>query len=109
MQFELMEGHVTLTDEQRELLPYVILVNPARTRGAAYNSRRALIVADVSEALLRFAITHHVNVGLWEPGLDRGPRERPTWMPKGDLEDWLMYWVRDEYSTPDHLQSLPTR
>lgn len=109
MQVELLESHVALTDAQRETLPCVVLVNPARTRGAAYNSRRALIVPDVSAALLRFAITRHAHMGLWEPGLDRGPQERPPWMPPGDLEDWLMYWVRDEYSTPDHLQSLPPR
>lgn len=108
MPSDLLPDPVKLTDEQRELLPYVVLVNPARDRGAAYNSRRALVVDDVSDSLLRFAIGRHVQVGLWEPGLSRGPRERPNWMPTGDLEGWLMCWVRDEFSTAEHLQSLPT-
>lgn len=109
MQFELLEAHVPLTDEQRERLPHVILVDPEHTRGAAYNSRRVLIVADVSADLLRFAINRHVQVGLWEPGLSRGPQQRPPWMPRGDLDDWMMYWVRDEHSTAEHLQSLPPK
>jgi len=109
MEFELVEGQVALTDEQRESLPYVVLVDPTRQRGAAYNSRRALIVDDVSPALLRFAVTRHAHMGLWEPGLDRGPQQRPAWMPRGDLDDWLLFWVRDEFSTREHLSSLPTR
>lgn len=77
MQSELLDAYVQLTDEQGERLPHVVLVNPARTRGAAYNSRRVLIVPDVSAALLRFAINRHVQVGIWKPGLNRGPQDRP--------------------------------
>lgn len=107
MKFEVVAGHVALTDEQRECLPYVVLIDPARTRGAAYNSRRALIVDDVSPALLRFAINRHAQMGIWEPGLDCGPEERPAWMPRGNLDDWMMFWVRDEHSTREHLSALP--
>lgn len=99
----------SLTDEQRDSLPHVVLVNPDRTRGAAYNSRRALVVHDVSVELLRFAITRHVQLAYWEPGLDRGPKERPAWMPTGDLDDWQLYWVRDELSNPEDLARLPLR
>lgn len=99
----------SLTDVQREALPYVVLVTPDRTRGAAYNSRRALVVDDVSPELLRFAITRHVHMELWEPGLDRGPQERPEWMPRQDLQDWLLFWVRDEFSSADDIARLPMR
>lgn len=109
MEFKLVNGQVSLTDEQRERLPLVVLVNPERTRGAAYNGRRALVVADVSPELLKFAITRHTHMELWEAGLTHGPQERPTWMDRGDLNEWLMYWVRDEFSTLGHLKELPLR
>jgi len=99
----------TLTDLDRELLPYVVLVNPDRTRGAAYNSRNALIVQEVSRALLHFAITRHTQAWPWEPGLSSGPHERPSWMPRGDLTGWHSLWVRDEFSTDEDIAELPKR
>lgn len=80
MDFAVADGRVSLTDVQQERLPYVVLVDPTGMRGAAHNSRRALVLTEVGEALLRFAATKHVRVEIWEPGLDRRPQERPSWM-----------------------------
>ena len=55
MKVETEEGNVVLTARQREVAPYVVLVDPLGARGAAYNNRHKLIVDDVSPALLAFA------------------------------------------------------
>lgn len=98
-----------LTAKQRQSAPYVVLVNPARTRGAAYNSRHQLLVGDVSADLLAFALTKHTQTANWVDDLDDPPRLRAGWMPEGSLAGWHLYWVRSDSSTAEHLRALPER
>ena len=43
MRFKVVKGVVALTDDQREQLPYLVLVDPARKRGAAYASGQLIL------------------------------------------------------------------
>lgn len=90
--------------------PYVLLLDPATSRGAGYNAQHRLTVPLASDALVRFAIDRGVLTQAWADEKDAlYPRERATWMPSGSLAGWRLIWLRNGASTIQHLQDTPSQ
>lgn len=104
------DSRLRLTRTKRQLLPYLLLLQPGQQRGAAYDIGHRLLTADASPKLIAWALQHRVHAASWDDGRDvHNPLPRPTWVPQGSLAGWQLLWLRDESTPDDLLRTTPPR
>ena len=87
--------------------PRVLLVNPTRDRAAVYVGANRLLRDEASAELLEFGLRRGGKTVMWRDDMDLGPRPRPSWVPQGSLQGWMLIWLRDGTSTAEHLRAMP--
>lgn len=88
--------------------PYRLLRDPVSGRAAAYDGANQMVAPVASEALVEFALRHYVDAAPWDAEVDRiCPLVRAHWMPRGDLDGWMIYWLRNGSSSLEHVSKIP--
>ncbi|MBN9205581.1 MULTISPECIES: hypothetical protein [Methylibium] len=88
--------------------PYLVLLEPASGRAAAYDAQNRLLTDRASERLVAFALERHVHSEYWDDLKDLGmPRQRPSWAPGDNLSGCTLYWLRNGWSKFRDLLDTP--
>ena len=105
-----MEEDLELTVKERQLKPYVLLLDPSGQHAVAYNAQHRVLVERASPKLIAWALQHHTQAAEWKDELDEHwQRERAGWMPKGSLAGWRLLWLRGAGTTDAQIRATPKR
>ena len=88
--------------------PYVVLLEPASGRAAAYDAQHRLVTEHASPELVSFALRRHVHSEPWDElnyvVLNHQP---PGWARGAAMSQCTLYWLRDGWSKVRDLLETP--
>lgn len=88
--------------------PYLVLLEPASGRAAAYDVQNRLLTDQASAALVAFALQRHVHSEPWDELKDLGfRRQPPSWAPDDSLSGCTLYWLRNGWTKFRDLLDTP--
>ena len=102
MQFDPFRHHSRLNK------PYLVLVDTASGRAAAYDAGERLLTEQASGALVQFALNRHVHSEPWDDLQHwTALREPPSWADDLAVRQCRLYWQRDAWSKYRDLLETP--
>jgi hypothetical protein len=89
--------------------PYLVLLEPASGRAAAYDEEHRLVTEQASAALIGFALNRHVHSERWEEAeyVCSPHPQPPSWALPGKRSNLRLYWLRDSWSKFRDLLETP--
>lgn len=88
--------------------PYLVLVDAASGRAAAYDAGDRLLTEQASGELIEFALTRHVHSEPWDGLQPWGVlREPPSWADEHAMRHCRLYWLRDGWTKFRDLLETP--
>lgn len=88
--------------------PYVVLLESASGRAAAYDAQHRLVTENASAELVNFALRRHVHSEPWDDvnyvALNHRP---PSWAGEAAMGRCTLYWLRDGWSKVRDLLETP--
>jgi hypothetical protein len=99
---------------EKSKLPYVLLLDRAAPRAAAYTNTHRLITPDASDALIAFALAHPSLEKPWDEQahnvLPSHPgRELPDWATPEVRQRCVLLWIERGNAPDEYWRSIPKK
>jgi hypothetical protein len=98
---------------EKSKLPYVLLLDRAGQRAAAYSNTHQLLAAMASAELIAFAEANPSTEAPWSEQLHRAGgfegRELPDWAVPEVRAKCVLLWIKRGNAPDDYWRSIPKR